>query len=520
MWAANVFTASGNQQIEAVAFDTYDAKTRYEVRIYKNLTDPNNPSSGELQSAATTTGLHTYAGYHTVPLSAPVRVNAGENFSVVIQVDGRWAPGAGIHFPYESVLKQYSEAATASRGQSFYTSAIVANASTPWKDLTAWDSTANFCIRALANPAEAEPTPGGVDVWDGTIDTLWYERNPNETEFTISTAEQLAGLAYIVNGTGTLHDNFSGKTIRLVSDLDLDRREWTPIGSEYNNSSIYVPSFRGTFDGGGGTITNMKMEILDATGYAGLFGRSNGTLKGIHLTDVNINISSYYWYSVGGLAGENSGTITDCTASGNISYSFSSAASFYDGGSGTSSTAGGLVGANYSYGIITNCMASGNVYSYAYISSQAGGLVGVNSGTITDCTTNGNVSSYSYKDGSRAGGLVGWNAEGTITDCMASGNVSSYFLGHDYPRGPRDACAGGLVGWNGWQGHGGSITGCTASGKNISAINSGYGKAYTGGFIGMHTWGTTLTNNRNNTGVSPAIGYDHRKDPPGPSDDI
>ncbi len=68
--------------------------------------------------------------------------------------------------------------------------------------------------------------------WDGmTIDTSWY--NTTDTEFTLTTAAQLAGLAAIVNGkaTGIAADDFDGKTIKLGADVDLGGYDWTPIGT-------------------------------------------------------------------------------------------------------------------------------------------------------------------------------------------------------------------------------------------------------------------------------------------------
>jgi hypothetical protein len=74
--------------------------------------------------------------------------------------------------------------------------------------------------------------------------------------------------------------------------------------------------------------------------------------------------------------------------------------------------------------------------------------------------------------------------------------------------------AGGLVGYN----SGGMITDCTASGKVIKAYSK-EGTAYRGGFIGYFNDGA-LTGNKNETELTPAIGWDERLTPPGPSDDI
>lgn len=46
--------------------------------------------------------------------------------------------------------------------------------------------------------------------WDGAVDLSWY--NGTDTEFTITTARQLAGVAALVNSNAA---DFAGKTIRL-----------------------------------------------------------------------------------------------------------------------------------------------------------------------------------------------------------------------------------------------------------------------------------------------------------------
>ena len=82
--------------------------------------------------------------------------------------------------------------------------------------------------------------------WASCADKSWY--TGKQKSYTITTAEQLAGLAVLVNG-GT---DFSGVTLKLGADLSLERdsasgaqRSWTPIGTSINRA------FRGTFDGHG-----------------------------------------------------------------------------------------------------------------------------------------------------------------------------------------------------------------------------------------------------------------------------
>ena len=111
-----------------------------------------------------------------------------------------------------------------------------------------------ICLSLL--PAVALPA-AAADVWDGTTsDTSWY--NDSFTNFTISTAAQLAGLRSLVN-QGT---DFSGKTITLEDNLDLGGNKWTPIGyiTSSNNETHYNRCFAGTFNGNNKTISGLNVR--------------------------------------------------------------------------------------------------------------------------------------------------------------------------------------------------------------------------------------------------------------------
>ena len=79
--------------------------------------------------------------------------------------------------------------------------------------------------------------------WIDSADVSWYDEG--QTEFTISTEQQLAGLAKLVNGNNTFQD----KTVRLDADLSLVERDWTPIGSGASAGTVEM-RFRGTFSAG------------------------------------------------------------------------------------------------------------------------------------------------------------------------------------------------------------------------------------------------------------------------------
>ena len=103
--------------------------------------------------------------------------------------------------------------------------------------------------------------------WNGEIDTTWYTEHEFEQSLYIETAEQLAGLAYLVNNG----NSFNGYTINLISDINLggNNQKWTPIGSETSTDS--KKNFSGTFNGCGHKIYNINVDKIGAD-YVGLFG--------------------------------------------------------------------------------------------------------------------------------------------------------------------------------------------------------------------------------------------------------
>lgn len=90
---------------------------------------------------------------------------------------------------------------------------------------------------------------GTTDSWDGTADTSWYDEN--ETEFHLQTAEQLAGMAKLINDDTAY---FKDKTVYLDNDLDLGGHEWISIGDGANTD---VGSFQGVFDGQSHVVYNL-----------------------------------------------------------------------------------------------------------------------------------------------------------------------------------------------------------------------------------------------------------------------
>ena len=228
--------------------------------------------------------------------------------------------------------------------------------------------------------------------------------------YTVYNADGLMNIAELVNG---------GKTdinITLDKNIDLTGKAWTPIGTDYDNS------YKGTFDGGGHTITGLTITTKDQ--FVGLFGYLNraGTVKNVVMEGIQIT-SNHMFGNTGGVAGFSWGTIENCSVSGSVS--------------GTKCV-GGVVGAQKA-GSITGCSSSATV-----------------KGTVD------------------VGGVAGQtNSSATLTACYATGNVT---LEIDSPK---NISGGGLVGFNG----GSSLLACYATG-NVTSTGSSTGNVHIGGFLG------------------------------------
>ena len=211
--------------------------------------------------------------------------------------------------------------------------------------------------------------------------------------YTVTSADGLMNIAELVNG---------GKTdinITLDTDIDLTGKDWTPIGTDYDNS------YKGTFDGGGHTITGLTFTTNDE--YAGLFGYLNraGTVKNVVMEGIQIT-SNHMFGNTGGVAGFSWGTIENCSVSGSVS--------------GTKCV-GGVVGAQKA-GSITGCSSSATVKGTV----DVGGVAGEKWGSMTACYATGNVTlEIDSPKNLSGGGLVGFNGGSSVLACYATGNVTS-----------------------------------------------------------------------------------------------
>ena len=309
---------------------------------------------------------------------------------------------------------------------------------------------------------------GLTDVtFTASIDGKWDD---TETEI-IGLEIADGGSKYIVSSPAALQawatevQNNASPNCTLAADIDLTGNEWVPI---------QVQGYTGTFDGGGKTITGLTIN-QPSTNNVGLFAsiEVEGTVKNLKLDKVNVTANS----NVGAIAGENRGTIENCSVSGSVT------------GSSDNGCVGGIAGFHRK-GSITDCHSSATVEGKAYV----GGIAGQNdamlgSASIIACYSTGSVTATKNNTtgSSYAGGVVGLNSnEAVLTACYATGNVKG-----------EGNYVGGVVGDNAY----GTVTACYhatgsvtgASGTTGGVAGRNYKDDYGSGILNACYWDGTVT---------------------------
>jgi parallel beta-helix repeat protein len=380
-----------------------------------------------------------------------------------------------------------------------------------------------ICIDVHAKPINNSTFAGG----SGTISDPYI-------------IQTLAELQNIRNNTGA---NYS-----LANDIDASvTTSWNWNGTVFtgfNPIGIYGPlAFRGRFEGNHHEISNLY-HMSNPITEGGLFGCVGSTGLVCNISVINANITGQYRAGVlvgenlgtiknaytsgyvcgvnlaGGLAGTNTGSISDCTFdgvvrtptwtqadtiggligrnSGPVSNCLTNISVIVDNDISASDHVGGLIGMNYAPGNISNC------HSIGYVSvngTTVGGLVGsvASNCFINNCSFNGTVLGYTVGglvgsasigvnitnsqskcniNGSTAGGIVGINI-GTITFSQSIVNITGTSI------------VGGLVGWN------------RADVKNSSSSGRVNGSTAVGGLVGDND--NNITDCHSNTEVSGSI---------------
>ena len=218
----------------------------------------------------------------------------------------------------------------------------------------------------------------------------WQNTVALPDDLRLSSAAELRLLSHKVNSGA---DSFAGKTVYLTQDIDLDSREWVPIGGN-QTTDVAGNRFKGIFDGQGYSVRNLKVSANNY--FAGFFGVLQGSVKnfGIQSGNVQGNIK------VGGLVGWLTGSVSNCYNRATVT---------------ASNFAGGIAG-------MAGLSHIENTYNTADIKAGdiSGGIVGyyssgASNSTITNCYHNGTVTS------SRAGTIVG------VINSSATGLVFTNF---------------------------------------------------------------------------------------------
>ena len=309
-----------------------------------------------------------------------------------------------------------------------------------------------------------EPLQAGdiVDVWvqaEGkkpsyvigqTIVTDFAAGSGTESDpFLISTPEDLQ----------TMSGRYDyGAYYKLTNDIDLT--EWIETNSPTNG---WIPvTLRGTFDGGGHTISGLW---CDSVSVAGLFSE---IIHGAVAKNIKITIpegKAICGSNAGGIAGRNNGSITYCTVTGTVQSNEHSA--------------GGIAGnTNSINNVIGNCMFTGTVQGI----DCAGGIAG-GASSIYKCYTSGDIIASGIE--CCVGGIVG--TADSISDCYSTADVTSKYL---------NSYAGGITGKIGYEGvvercysdgailgytaagvcgysdHNAKLLGCVAANRSISSYKS------------------------------------------------
>lgn len=299
---ANVFTAKANgtndETLKAVSFMTNTSGAGYTIDIYRDLGDTvTDPTAGIKVASATTTGTVTYAGYHTVTLSNPVTLYAGEKFSVVITLTGTktYVIEASKSKDSQGNTTWYQCTAAGQAGQSF---AKLGN-SNSWLDVVN-EYNGNLRIKAFTDKVASEsPTVafdgnGGSDAVTGVPQSAKVIVGEKYT--LLNSISEPSRTGYIFAGWYT--DATGGSEV--TADTVVTKTENHSLYAHWTNVSVTV-----TLSGNGGTVTPTSMKAGYGAAYTGL-SSVTGTRTGYTL-------SGWYTQATGGSQVTSSTKVTTST---------------------------------------------------------------------------------------------------------------------------------------------------------------------------------------------------------------
>jgi hypothetical protein len=255
-------------------------------------------------------------------------------------------------------------------------------------------------------------------VFAQTPDIRWYTKNPNAQNYQISTADELLGLARLVEGSAGLKqtEDFDDKTIILTKDIDLSGygigsgcKRWPQIGGEEAQDVDNALPFKGTFDGNGKTISYTyakgKTNVRQCTSVT-LFGVVEGTVKNLGVVGAEVG------HTGGGIVWRlRSGSrVSNCYFTGTIDYAGS-----------------GIVNEMFG-GRVANCYFAGEIREQGGVDATleisgsvgTGGIVGTMwNGVVSNCYSMGKISGECA-----VGGIIGKVLDGGVTNCYSTAAIS------------------------------------------------------------------------------------------------
>lgn len=251
-----------------------------------------------------------------------------------------------------------------------------------------------------------------AETWTGTIENDWDGTSitPVQEEDGIYKINTPAELAWVAEQVNSKQNNFAGKTVQLMTNINLSGYPWTPISTGCGVKGDNLGEcFSGIFDGGDHTISNMT---VNGQNYVGLFASAVGTIKNVKLQNVSVEGTKY----VGAVVGYMYGTVENCHVDGG-----SITATVFDKDN-NGSNVGGVVG----YLGEMDGVVSGNKVSNVTITAycKVGGGVGtaLSGATVTNnVLTNVKVIADMLQDG----GETDANADKVVGRNIANADLSS-----------------------------------------------------------------------------------------------
>lgn len=309
---------------------------------------------------------------------------------------------------------------------------------------------------------------------EGNYDISWYE--DSKTEFSISTPQQLAGLAWLINNNQMTYKDC---IFKLAQSISLEGHYWIP-----------VKTFKHKLDGDGYSISNMNIYVGTSTSNQniGLVSVLQGNISNLTIesnSSIIVNRQNYEG-RIGGFAGSTSSgsSLQNCNFKGTIKA--------YGTGTGTSCKTyiGGIFGSGYA--VAENCTNSGEITGIFYGTKRylnadcCGGIAGMAFTTLRNCTNNGTVSGTAMTV-ANFGGIAGYSGgsylNALVTDCTNNGKVSTENKGEESYS---EIATGGIAGISN---NNSIISNCTNNGT-VESINNST-KAYlpsaeAGGIVGSN----------------------------------